>query len=293
MKQRKILIAVICILVVLWLLLCAGAAMLYFRGRHTHVPETTEASTSEPTTVVTTTVETTAAETEPEPTESPIPLNRFDERDFEVVGEYLTCVSDWCLNGIDVSKYQSSIDWQQVKEAGISFVMIRVGGRGYGKAGNMFPDEMANKHYRGAKEAGLLVGAYFFSQAVSVEEAVQEAQYALELTKDWDLDLPIAYDWEYLGDYARTANVEDRVLTDCAIAFCDEIEAADRLSMIYVSPWFGKYILEDLADYDKWLALYKGDMTYRYEFDMWQYTCIGGVPGVKGDVDINILVRSY
>lgn len=293
MKQRKILTAVICVLVILWLLLCAGAAMLYFRGSGTETPETTEASTSESTTAVTTTAQTTVPATIPEPTESPIPLNRFKEQDFAVNGEYISCVTEWSLNGIDVSKYQSAIDWKKVKESGISFVMIRVGGRGYGKAGNMFPDDMANKHYQGAKEAGLLVGAYFFSQAVSVEEAIQEAQYALELTKDWDLDLPIAYDWEYLGDYARTANVEDRVLTDCAIAFCEEIEAADRLSMIYVSPWFGKYILEDLAEYDKWLALYDGAMTYRYDFDMWQYTCIGGVPGVKGHVDINVLVRSY
>lgn len=228
--------------------------------------------------------------TEPttEPTEPPIPLNRFSSEDFEFAGDYLTCNTEWYLLGIDVSKYQGRIDWQQVKDAGMSFAMIRVGFRGYGQAGNMVADDMAQINYRGAKDAGLKVGAYFFSQATTPEEAVEEAKMALELTKDWDMELPIVFDWEYIGDYARTADVSDRMLTDCAIAFCEEIKAAGRKPMIYVAPWFGKLILEDLTEYPQWLALYTGKMNYRYHFDMWQYTCTATVPGVNGDTDVNV-----
>ena len=292
-QRKRIVVFVICLAVVL-AGLCVFTVVLRLRSFPVEEPTASQVTTMTATTVETTTEQTTAAtETVPEPTESPIPLNRFDEDDFAYDGDYLACFSEWYLRGIDVSKYQGDIDWQQVKDAGFSFVMIRIGGRGYGQAGKMFADEYANKNYLGAKEAGLMVGAYFFSQATNTEEAVDEAAYALELTKDWELDLPLVYDWEYLGDYARTANVEDRVLTNCAIAFCEEIEAAGRQPMVYVSPWFGKYLLEDLTEYPQWLALYKSNMTYRYHFDMWQYTCTGRVPGVKGDVDINLLVLSF
>lgn len=247
------------------------------------VPETTSPAQ---TTLTAPPEETTEATTAP--TEPPVTPNRFGPEDFAYDGEYLTCVSEECLLGIDVSKYQSYIDWQQVKEAGFSFVMIRVGYRGYGEAGTLRPDDMANYHYWGAKEAGLMVGAYFFSQATSVEEAREEALYALELTKDWELDLPIVYDWEYLGEEARTANVDADTLTACCIAFCQEISDVGKKTMIYVSPWFGNLHLEQLNEYPQWIALYKDYMDYKHHFDMWQYTCTGSVPGVQGDVDINI-----
>lgn len=289
-KQRKRIIVVIICLAAVLIGLCAFTMLLQTRSDSQDTVSTAVGTTLATTTIETTLEQTTATtECVPVPTESPIPLNRFDEDDFAYDGDYLACLSEWYLRGIDVSKYQGKIDWQLVKDAGFSFVMIRVGGRGYGQKGVMFPDEYADANYQGAKAVGLKVGAYFFSQATSVDEAIEEAQYALELTKDWELDLPIVYDWEYLGDYARTANVEDRVLTDCAIAFCEEIKTAGRNPMIYVSPWFGKYILEDLTEYPQWLALYTGHMTYRYKFDMWQYTCLGDVPGVKGNVDVNLL----
>jgi len=227
-------------------------------------------------------------ETQP-PTEPPIPLCRFEASDFGYVGDYFTCLTQGCLLGIDVSKYQKEVDWAKVREAGFSFVMIRVGFRGYGKEGCLNPDEMAQKHYEGAKEAGLRVGAYFFSQAINVEEAREEARYALELTKDWKMELPIAYDWEYISETARTANVDGETLTQCAIAFCQEISDVGRYTMIYVSPWMGLYDLTVLPEYPQWLARYTETLDYPYDFDMWQYTSTGRVPGIPGDVDINIL----
>ena len=277
-KALLITVLVICCVLLLFLI----GFMLWMQGAFAPEPDTV------PSTSLSDVTETTETEPTTEPTEPPIALNRFVPENFEFQGDYLTCNSEWYLLGIDVSKYQGNIDWQQVKEAGMSFAMIRVGYRGYGQAGNMLADDMAQANYWGAKNAGLMVGAYFFSQATTVEEAVEEAKMALELKKDWDMELPIVFDWEYIGAYARTADVSDRMLTDCAIAFCEEIKAAGRKPMIYVAPWFGKLILEDLNEYPQWLALYTGKMTYRYHFDMWQYTCTSTVPGVTGDCDVNI-----
>lgn len=223
------------------------------------------------------------------PTVPPIPLNRFSPEDFAYNEQgYLTCVSEPCLMGIDVSSYQKEIDWEKVKAAGFSFVMIRVGGRGYGESGGLYEDAMAYKHYTGAKEAGLLVGAYMFSQAINTQEAAEEAWFALGKTIGWKLDLPLVYDWEYIDDEKRTAFVDEWTVTACIKTFCDIVKEAGREPMFYVSPWFGRMRLEELEDYPQWLALYKDHMDYKYHFDMWQYTCTGSVPGIEGQVDINL-----
>lgn len=286
-KKNKIwLITGICLLVLCVVII--AVVMLFSKGilfpaeQPTHTQHTTQ-GTLAGTQSTTETVEQTTAPTEPYVTP-----NRFTPVDFAYVGDYLTCISEECQMGIDVSKYQGAIDWEQVKEAGFSFVMIRVGYRGYGEAGTMRPDEMAQSHYFGAKEAGLQIGAYFFSQATNEEEAREEALYALELTENWEMDLPIVFDWEYISETARTAEVDADTLTICAKAFCQEISDAGRKTMIYVSPWFGNLHLDQLLEYPQWIALYKDQMDYKYHFDMWQYTCTGSVPGVKGDVDINI-----
>jgi GH25 family lysozyme M1 (1,4-beta-N-acetylmuramidase) len=230
-----------------------------------------------------------STDTTPTETTGPyIPPCRFTAEDFAYEGDYLTCITEECLIGIDVSKYQEQIDWEQVAAAGIRFVMIRLGYRGYSGEGVLRPDEWAQRNYKGAKEAGLLVGAYFFSQAISVEEAVEEAHYALELTEGWELDLPIAYDWEFISEEARTANVDADTLTACAVAFCQEISDVGRRTMIYIPPWTGTIHLDQLTEYPKWLARYTDTLDYPYDFDMWQYTCYGKVPGIEGDVDLNI-----
>jgi GH25 family lysozyme M1 (1,4-beta-N-acetylmuramidase) len=248
-------------------------------------PETTPPAPTQ--TVPTTTAEATTSGTT-EPTLMPYPLTDLTAADFGYVDGVFTCVTRDCLMGIDVSKYQGKVDWEQVKAAGYDFVMIRVGYRGYGKAGTMRPDDWAKRHYKGAKEAGLLVGAYFFSQSVNEEEAREEALYALELTEGWELDLPIVYDWEYIEE-GRAAEVDIDTLTRCAKAFCEEISDVGRRTMIYVSPWFGNLHLDQLEDYPQWLARYTDVLDYPYRFEMWQYTSSGTVPGVNGPCDINIL----
>ena len=238
---------------------------------------------TEPSTVPETTVDTT-------PTLPPPAANPYGRNDFQYEGDWLLCQAGRSIPGIDVSAHQGKIDWQAVADSGIRFVMVRLGYRGWGEKGTLKVDEYAVANIKGAQEAGLAVGAYFFSQSVTEEEAIEEANMALEILGDLELQLPIVYDWEYVSEEARTANMDARTLTDMTIAFCETIEGAGRDSMIYFN--WGQaddlMYLEELVDYPFWLALWQDRMTYPYRVEMWQYTSTGRVPGIVGDVDINI-----
>ena len=232
-----------------------------------------------------TTEATTEATTLPTPTETEPPVLTFGYE-----GDYLTCLSAPSMLGIDVSRYQGTIDWQKVKAAGVEFVILRAGGRGYGTSGQLYEDSMAQEYYRGAKAAGLKVGAYIFSQAISEEEAREEAQYLLDITRDWQLDMPLVFDWECLAEDYRTMGVDARALTDYTIAFCETVKAAGKEPMIYYNPTqsYKQMYLEELTDYGFWLAMYAQELEYPYKVDLWQYTNQGSVPGISGNVDINL-----
>lgn len=246
-----------------------------------------ENPTEPPTTVTEDTLPPETTQGPTEPTLMPYPLTDLTAADFGYVDGNFTCLTRKCLRGIDVSRYQEKVDWEKVKEAGYEFVMIRAGYRGYGQAGNMREDEWAQRNYKGAKKAGLMVGAYFFSQATNEEEAREEALYFLEITKDWELDMPMVFDWELIEE-GRAAKVDIDTLTRCAMAFCQEISDVGRRTMIYVSPWFGNLHLDQLEEYPQWVARYTDVLDYPYRFEMWQYTSSGTVPGVNGPCDINI-----
>lgn len=225
-------------------------------------------------------------ETLPPPPENPYgPIDFVHE---EETGE-ITLTSGEGIKGIDVSEWNGEIDWQQVKDSGVEYVIIRVGGRGT-EAGTLYDDEKAQAYYEGAAAVGLKVGAYFFSQSVTVEEAVEEAQYVLEAVKDWDVQMPLVYDWEYVDASARTAKVDSMTLTDMAKAFCDTIRSGGQTPMIYFgrSQSMDMLILEELVGYPFWLAMYSTIMDYPYKIDMWQYTDKGTVPGIEGSVDLNL-----
>ena len=234
--------------------------------------------------------------TEPEepPTEPPftypvldLPENPYTETDFDYLDRYLTCTAGPCLLGVDVSYWQYDIVWPLVKASGIDYAMIRFAWRG-STEGGIEEDSYARINYEKAKAAGLLVGGYFFSQAITPEEAVEEAEFVLEMTKDMELDMPIVFDWEQTG--GRTADMDPRTLTDCAKAFCETVEAGGREAMIYFNVYyacFGMY-LEELTDYGFWLAMYDSRMDFPYKIDMWQHTDHGSVPGIEGPVDVNI-----
>ena len=193
--------------------------------------------------------------------------------------------------GIDVSDYNGNIDWKKVNDSGIDFAMIRVGGRGYGEKGEMYTDERALEYINGAKAEGIKVGAYFFSQAVSTEEAIEEADYVKTVLGDIKLDYPVAYDWEIIkDDDARTDSVSASQATECARAFCDRVRELGYTPILY-SPsreLYFKYDLSRLADIDIWYCEYANVPTFYYEFSMWQYSATGTIDGIEGAVDLNI-----
>ena len=230
-------------------------------------------------------------QTVPQTTTLPPPTeNVFTPMDFAYEGDYLTCLTDESWLGIDVSRYQGDIDWDQVKAAGVEFAMIRVGFRGYGQSGKLMEDAKAKQNYENATKAGLKVGVYFFAQAITVEEAREEAAYVLELIDGWNLEMPVAYDWECLAADYRTVDADPQTVTDCAKAFCEVMGQEGYDTMIYFNPSQSRDMmyLEELVDYGFWLAMYSDQMTYEYKVDMWQYTKEGKVPGIKGNVDINL-----
>lgn len=223
-----------------------------------------------------------------------VPVNELDNNNFSADSNlkyYNENGKAASSEGIDVSSYSGNIDWKKVKESGIDFAMIRVGGRGYGEKGEMYTDERALEYINGAKAEGIKVGAYFFSQAVSTEEAIEEADYVKTVLGDIKLDYPVAYDWEIIkDDDARTDSVSASQATECARAFCDRVKELGYTPILY-SPsreLYFKYDLSRLADIDIWYCEYANVPTFYYEFSMWQYSATGTIDGIEGAVDLNI-----
>lgn len=232
--------------------------------------------------------------TQPQPTlfiEQSLPPSAFDQADFVPQGSYLSCPAGDAVLGIDVSHHQQEIDWDQVKNAGIEFVMVRLGYRGLSEEGDLYTDRYVHQNLQGARAAGLLVGAYFYSQARSTEEAAAEAEYALSILGDFDLDLPLTYDWE---EEKRNAGMDPQTVTDCAVAFCQVVEQAGRDTMIYFNSYQATELMHllQLTRYPWWLAMYNREKEFPCRFDMWQYTDSGSVPGIEGNVDMNLLFPS-
>ena len=232
-----------------------------------------------------------------EPTEAPTePLlpeefkTPYGALDFQFEGRFLKCLRTETLTGIDVSAHQKDIDWRWVKASGVDYAMIRIGYRGY-ESGKIVTDAYAEANLAGAAAVGLPVGVYFFSQALTVEEAVEEAQFVLDAIAEYDITMPVVFDWEHVADEeARSAEMDPRTLTDCALAFLQTIEEGGYTPMMYFNPYQAKndLYLEELTDYDFWLARYTKRMDFPYRVKMWQYTDSGTVPGIEVPVDINI-----
>lgn len=224
-----------------------------------------------------------------EATLPPPPANPIGLGDFEFSGDYLTCTSTTSVLGIDVSEWQKQIDWQQVKDAGIEFAMVRVAWRG-SEQGVLTEDTYARANLAGAAEAGIKVGAYIFSQAITPDEAVEEANFLLDIIKDYDIQMPLVFDWEFIDADARTGQMDAETLTACSQAFCNTVTLAGYQPMIYfnTNQSFQMLELRELVDYPFWLAQYDTVLNYPYKIDMWQYTETGTVPGIATAVDINL-----
>lgn len=224
---------------------------------------------------------------------SDIDTNNIVSRDdfycYEENGEITSTV------GIDISEHQGVIDWQAVKSAGVDFAMIRIGYRTYG-GGIITVDENCEENLRQAEEAGIATGVYFFSQATTTDEAVEEADAVLDVIAGYNITYPVVYDWELIfDDHARTDDVTVEMLADCCIAFCERVKSAGYTPMIYQNKTTAMHKLDlpRLKDYDFWLAEYGSKPTYYYDFDIWQYSSTGTVPGIEGNVDLNLCFRNY
>lgn len=192
--------------------------------------------------------------------------------------------------GVDISKYQEYIDFNKVKKAGIDFCMVRVGARGYG-TGQLVLDEYFHENMKRATDAGLALGVYFFSQAITEEEAIEEANMVLKEIENYNVTYPVAFDMEYIeNDTARVEKLTKNDKTTIAKAFLTTIEDAGYTPIIYgKKEWLIQKIdLTKLQDYDIWLAQYEDIPDYPYKFSMWQYTNKGTVDGISGKVDLNI-----
>lgn len=197
--------------------------------------------------------------------------------------------------GIDVSKYQGDIDWKAVKEDGVEYAFVRLGLRGY-ESGKLVLDEYFDKNMRGANEADVAAGVYFFTQAITVEEAKEEAAYVLENIAEYDVTCPIVFDVEMIvGANGRANNLTKEERTDITIAFCEVIRQAGYTPMIYGNvKCFTKMLdLARLEDYEKWYAFYDNYMYIPYEVSCWQYTEKGTVKGIKNKVDLNISYKTW
>ncbi len=197
--------------------------------------------------------------------------------------------------GVDISKVQDYVDFVKVKKSGINFVMLRAGARGYG-TGQLIVDDYFNDNLKRATDAGLEVGVYFFSQAITKEEAVEEANMVLENLGEYRISYPIAFDMEFIeNDQARIDSLSKADKTAIAKAFLDTIAAAGYKTMLYGNKeWLIKEIdMSKLTAYDVWLSQLTDVPDYPYQFTMWQYSTQGSVDGIAGAVNMNISFIDY
>ncbi|MBQ6930215.1 MAG: hypothetical protein IJN27_07965 [Oscillospiraceae bacterium] len=198
--------------------------------------------------------------------------------------------------GIDVSKWQGNIDWKKVKASGIDYAIIRVGYRGYG-SGALVEDPYFRQNIEGATKAGLKVGVYFFSQAITTAEAVEEASMAINAVKGYKLHYPIYFDTELAttNSTGRADNLGSGQRTDIANAFCQTVRNSGYKAGVYASKsWFQYRVnYSTLSKYDIWLAHYTTATDFAHRYDMWQYTGTGSCPGVSGSVDLNWAYKVY
>ena len=197
--------------------------------------------------------------------------------------------------GIDVSEHQGAIDWDAVAENAPDFVIIRAGYRGYGEAGRLCEDAFFRDNVDGALRTGIPVGLYFFSQAITPEEAEEEAEFLLRQLEPYapeDLALPVFFDWEDIDfDEARTNGLDGETLTDCAAAFCRRMEQAGYTAGVYTYRTLGyfRYDLSRLTDFPLWFAGLGNCPDFYYAFDLWQYSTVGEIPGIEGPVDMDMI----
>ena len=222
-----------------------------------------------------------------------VPISDFERTSFRREGDLISFTDENYIvqRGIDVSHFQEDIDWETVRAGGIEFAMIRCGYRGY-SVGVINEDPKFHENAAAALDAGLEIGIYFFSQAVTVSEARKEADFVLKMIRDYNVTLPVAFDWERIGagETARTDDIGGAQLTDFALAFCSEVRRAGYTPAVYFYRSLGylEYELERMGDLTFWVGAAGEYPDFYYEHEIWQYSFTGRVAGINTDVDLNL-----
>ena len=225
-----------------------------------------------------------------------IPKNDYDIDNLVETesGEYQYVVDDQVVSkkGIDVSSHQEDIDWTAVAEDGVEFAFLRAGFRGYG-TGSMNEDTTFKANLEGAKAAGIDTGVYFFSQAITVEEAIEEADFVVELLDGQTLELPIVYDVEKVGaSDARADDLTKEERTEIGLAFMSRITELGYTPAIYHNTEMGALLIDigQFMDYDIWFAGYNKEFYWPYRYKYWQYSDTGTVSGIDKAVDLDLMM---
>ena len=233
-------------------------------------------------------------------------MNDFEDKGFNIITEgengiptkveYYEDDKLVSYTGIDVSKHNGTIDWAKVKAAGIDFAMIRVANRGYGSEGKLLEDDMFEKNAAAANQNKIPVGVYIFSEAITVEEALEEANLVISKIEPYDITYPVVIDIEEIaGDSGRNESLTPAELTDIVLAFCNRIKDAGYTPMLYcnLKGFIGMLEFERLEGIEKWYAYYGDELYFPYDVSIWQYSSSGTVDGINGTVDLNISFKNY
>lgn len=224
--------------------------------------------------------------------------NTYQEAGFvyeEPVMKYFANGAKASFLGVDISKDNGTVDFKKLKKDGVDFVMVRLGHRGY-ESGNVVLDEEYFDNIQLANEAGLAVGVYFESQAITVEEALEEAEFVVTNLIEMRVTYPVVFDLGLVAnDSSRIENIPKTQLTEITNAFCNRVKEVGYKPMVYGDKYWllRKIDLTMLGDYDIWLSQSGQLPDYPYQFAMWQYTNTGSVSGISGDVNMNISFIDY
>ena len=230
-----------------------------------------------------------------------IPVNSYKLENFYIEDGYMAYHDDEGNKlshlGVDLSYHQENVDFAALKESGVEFVMLRCGYRGYSEGG-LVKDEKFDEYAAACNEYGIPLGVYFFTQAVSVEEAVREAEFTIDLIRDYDISYPVALDTEYVSEKGARTNseeIDEDLRSEMCIAFCRKISEAGYYPMIYASEnWIRRDLnYEALQEYDFWAPQYLEENDFMYDFTIWQYTERGFIKGVDEEVDLDISMVDY
>ena len=232
-----------------------------------------------------------------------LPQNTYEDAKFTTQNSLLHYQDANAATGVDVSSWQGDIDWKAVKNAGIQFAFLRVGFRGQ-TSGGIYLDDRFEANLQGALDAGIPVGVYFYSQAVTKKEAQEEANFVLSHIRGRKITYPVAYDWEPADPEevatasttaARTNNVSGADVTAFTKVFCEKVRSAGYQTCYYTNKSMGydTFDLEALSDYPIWYAEYRDLPSFYYRFAIWQYTNAGRVSGIPEPVDLDISFQKF